>query len=154
MTAHELQRTGHPFLNQLSEDHLQSIAAFAMPVHYSRGECIFEQGGMADRFYLIHEGCVSLRASEEDGKWTEIQQLRSGEVLGWSWLFEPYEWQYDAVAVEETHATFFYGTWLREKCEQDPALGFEIMKRIAHVVIGRLQSTREAFRKEAVGSNA
>jgi CRP/FNR family cyclic AMP-dependent transcriptional regulator len=76
-----------------------------------------------------------------------VQQLHSGSVLGWSWLFEPYSWQYDAVATAPTSATFFYGTWLRERCEQDTALGYEIMKRIAGVVIERLQATRKSLKK-------
>jgi CRP-like cAMP-binding protein len=154
MTANELRHTEHPFLKDLADDHLQEIASFAMPVRFSANEIIFKQGDMADRFYLIHDGRVSLRVAEADKRWTEIQELHSGDVLGWSWLFEPYEWQYDAVALEETTATFFYGTWLRDKCEQDPALGVEIMKRIAHVVIDRLQSTRKRVRALTPGTNS
>jgi CRP/FNR family cyclic AMP-dependent transcriptional regulator len=146
MTANELRHTQHPFLKDLSDEDIGVLAAFAMPVRFSPGQRIFEQGGMADRFYLIHDGRVSLHAVEAGGQWTEIQQLLSGDVLGWSWLFEPYEWQYEAVAVEETTATFFYGTWLREKCEQDAALGLKVMKRIAGLVIARLQATRERIR--------
>lgn len=146
MNANELRNTGHPFLKDLSESHLQEMAAFAMPVRFSVNQTIFKQGDMADRFYLIHDGRVSLRSAVTDGEWTEIQELHSGDVLGWSWLFEPYEWQFDAVALEETIATFFYGTWLRDKCEQDPSLGFEIMRRISGIVIDRLQVTRKALR--------
>jgi len=40
---------------------------------------------------------------------------------------------------DATHkAIFFYGTRLREQCEQDPAFGYELMKRTAEVVIKRL----------------
>lgn len=150
MTAAELRQKNHPFLTDLSDAHMEAIAEFSMPVSYAPGECIFKQGDIADRFYLIHDGCVSLRDTEADGSWSELQQLHSGDVLGWSWLFEPYQWEHDAVAAVETSATFFYGTWLRAKCEQDPALGFEIMKRIARVVIDRLQATREMMRRTSV----
>jgi len=63
-------------------------------------------------------------------------------VLGWSWLFPPYNWHFSARAVEPTTAIFFYGTRLREECEDDPAFGFELMKRVAAIVIQRLQVTR------------
>src|SRR6266853_744663 len=39
-------------------------------------------------------------------------------------------------------ANFFYGTWLREQCQQDPDFGCELYKRVAFVVISRLQSAR------------
>ncbi len=145
MTGNELRRTGHPFLKDISDSQLEGIAAFAMPVRFSASETIFKQGDMADRFYLINDGRVSLRATEAGGACTELQQLCAGDVLGWSWLFEPYEWQFEAVTLEETTATFFYGTWLRDECERDPALGFEIMRRIAGIVTGRLQATRGAL---------
>ena len=63
-------------------------------------------------------------------------------MLGWSWLFPPYYWHFDARAIEPTDAVFFYGTRLREQSEEDPAFGYELMKRVAAIVIKRLQTTR------------
>ena len=51
--------------------------------------------------------------------------------LGWSWLFPPYAWHFTARALEETDAIFFYGTILREYCEKDHSLGFELFKRMS-----------------------
>ena len=150
MIANDLVQTSHPFLQGLSEDHIKAIASLAMPVHYSAGETIFKEGDLADRFYLINEGTISLQTGGTGEDRVEVQQLRSGDVLGWSWLFEPYAWQYHAVATAPTSAIFFYGTWLRDLCEQDTALGYEVMKRIAGVVINRLQATRKSFRKVPV----
>ena len=63
-------------------------------------------------------------------------------MLGWSWLFPPYYWHFDARAVKPTTAIFIYGTRVRELCENDHDLGYELMRRTAEVVIGRLQSAR------------
>ena len=153
MTADELLRTSHPFLEGLSKDHIRILATLAMPVHYSAGDAIFREGDLADRFYLINEGAVSLQVGGSGEDKIEIQQLHSGDVLGWSWLFEPYAWQYDAIAIARTSATFFYGTWLRDLCERDHALGYEIMKRIAGVVIARLQATRKSIKKLALAED-
>ena len=72
-----------------------------------------------------------------------IQTLGAGDVLGWSWLFPPYYWNFDARATEQTQAVFFYGTRLREKCEDDSQLGYEMMKRMSAVMLQRLQATRK-----------
>ena len=72
-----------------------------------------------------------------------IQVIEAGDVLGWSWLFPPYSWRFDARTLEPVKAIFFYGTRLREHCEADHDLGYELMKRMAAVVIQRLQATRE-----------
>jgi CRP/FNR family cyclic AMP-dependent transcriptional regulator len=45
--------------------------------------------------------------------------------------------------LEPVTAIFFYGTRLREQCDQDHDFGFELMKRMARVAIHRLQATRK-----------
>ena len=40
-------------------------------------------------------------------------------------------------------AIFFYGTILREYCERDPLLGFELMKRMSLIMNRRLQAARK-----------
>jgi CRP/FNR family transcriptional regulator, cyclic AMP receptor protein len=51
-------------------------------------------------------------------------------------------WHFVAWADEPTRARFFHAAPLREQCEEDPKLGYELMKRISRVVIHRLQTTR------------
>jgi CRP-like cAMP-binding protein len=91
---------------------------------------------------LILKGEVALETSVKEGGIIPIQTLGGGDVLGWSWLFPPYYWHFDARAVSATETVFFYGTRLRERCEEDHDLGYELIKRMAHVVIRRLQATR------------
>lgn len=142
MQSNELSRVSHPFLKNLSEAHLRSLSDAAMLVAFDEGECIFREGELANRFYLILEGSVSLSTSTQAHDKLPIQTLGAGDILGWSWLFEPYTWHFDARAIEPTKALFFYGTRLREQCEAEPELGYAIMKRISQVLIQRLQATR------------
>ena len=63
-------------------------------------------------------------------------------MVGWSWLFPPYCWQFDARAVGAVRATAFDGVCLRNKCEADAALGYDLMWRFGQVLVERLQWTR------------
>ena len=81
-----------------------------------------------------------------------VQVIGPGDVLGWSWLFPPYYWHFDARALVPTTAIFFYGTRLREQCEADHDLGYELMKRVTAVVIRRLQATREQSLSTRIGA--
>ena len=56
-----------------------------------------------------------------------IETVEAGEMIGWSWLFPPYRWHFDARALVPTRATAFDGACLREKCGRDPALGYALM---------------------------
>ena len=53
---------------------------------------------------------------------------------------------FSARALEATKAVYFYGTWLRKQCEVDPAFGFEMVKRMAAVVVQRLETTQRYMR--------
>jgi len=132
----------HPFLRGLSWHHLEVLAGCAMKSHFEAGDLIFREGDPANRFYLLKKGKVVLE-SEGEGEPTVIHTLGPGDVLGWSWLFPPYYWHFDARAEQPTDAIFFYGTRLRELCEEDHDLGYELMKRTANVVIKRLMAARQ-----------
>jgi CRP-like cAMP-binding protein len=134
---------GHPFLRDLKPAHLRLLADSAMRVRFEKDELIFREGDPANRFYLIEQGRVSLESHRRDEAPVALQVIGRGEVLGWSWLFPPYYWQFDARALEPTIAIFFYGTRLREQCEQDHAFGYEMLKRMTQVVIHRLQAARK-----------
>ena len=97
---------------------------------------------MANRFYLIETGKVVLESGEGFGDPVVVETIGAGDLLGWSWMFPPYVWHFTARAVEPTEAIFFYGTILREYCERDPALGYELFKRMAPVMLNRLQLAR------------
>lgn len=133
-----------PFFKGLSAPQLDLLLNNSMAVEFPAGRSIFVEGELANRFYLVLAGEVALEAAAPDkaGGPHLIQTLGAGDVLGWSWLFPPYFWRFDARAVKPTQAIFIYGTRVRELCENDSQLGYELMKRTAEVVIGRLQSTR------------
>ena len=133
----------HPFLRGLSPEHLRVLADSAMRMRFETGELIFREGDPANRFYLIEKGRVSLESPRRDDAPAAVQIIGPGDVLGWSWLFPPYYWNFDARTLEPTTAIFFYGTRLRERCDQDHDFGFEMMKRMTQVVIARLQATRK-----------
>jgi hypothetical protein len=71
-----------------------------------------------------------------------VETIEAGEILGWSWLFPPYRSHFDARALSSVRATAFDGACLRGKCEDDPALGYDLVKRFAQVFTERLQWTR------------
>jgi CRP/FNR family transcriptional regulator, cyclic AMP receptor protein len=132
----------HPFLQGLSPHQQRLLADCAMHVRFKEGQLIFREGDPANRFYLIQKGKVALESMVKDCGTRVILELGPGEVLGWSWLFPPYYWHFDARVVEPTEALFFYGTPLRDECESDHELGYELMKRCAAVMMGRLQAVR------------
>jgi CRP/FNR family cyclic AMP-dependent transcriptional regulator len=132
----------HPFLAGMNHEELALLTDCAMPVHFKKGQEILREGVRANRFYLIESGKVVLESGEGFGDPVIVDTIGAGELLGWSWMFPPYTWRFTARAVEPTSAIFFYGTILREYCERNHSLGYELFKRMAPVMIKRLQKSR------------
>ena len=71
----------------------------------TRARCCSAEGEPADRFFLIRTGAVALEvARARPRRARDRDAASSGEVVGWSWLFEPYRWQLDARALEPMRA--------------------------------------------------
>jgi len=147
LTAEELK---HPFLEGFSPAHLRVLADCAMRVEFAEGEVIFREGDPANRFFCILEGQVEIRAAGGAAGPVVVHVVGAGEVLGWSWMCFPYVWAFEAVARARTKAIFFYATRLREDCEEDPGLGYAVMKRVAEVMMKRLQAARVSLLKQRV----
>jgi len=131
-----------PVFDGLTADRLELIAGCAHNAGFAAGERLFREGEPADTFYLVRKGRVALSTHAPARGSVVIETLDPGEVVGWSWLFPPHVWQFDARAVEDVRAVAFDGACLRGKCEADHSLGYELMQRFASVMIDRLQHTR------------
>jgi CRP/FNR family cyclic AMP-dependent transcriptional regulator len=133
----------HPFLAGMNRTQLALLTDCAMAIHFNPGQLIFSEGELANRFYLIESGKVILESSGRSGDPVVIDEVGAGGLLGWSWMFPPYVWHFSARASERTEAIFFYGTILREYCERDHSLGYELFKRMSAIMIKRLQFARD-----------
>ncbi len=132
----------HAFFQGLKPDYIELLIECAANVRFDAGDLIFCQGEEANQFYLIRHGRVAVEISIPGGKAIALKTLTDNDVLGWSWLFPPYQWQFDARAQELTRAIALDGGCLRRKCDSDPELGYELMKRFSFMMLETLQATR------------
>lgn len=132
----------HPFIHELPKQHLEALASCASSFTFKDGDTIFREGEYASTFYLICTGRIALQFHAGPLGSTRIQTVGPGEIAGWSWLIAPHRWHFDAIALEGGQAIALNGEWLRKRCDEDHELGYEIMKRIVHIVEQRLQATR------------
>jgi CRP/FNR family cyclic AMP-dependent transcriptional regulator len=131
-----------PLFAGLDPARLELLAGCAGNVHFDAGVPLFREGDPADSFYVLRHGSVSIETFVPARGPVTIETVGAGEALGWSWLFAPYRWHFDARALTAVRATAFDGACLRAKCEADPALGYDLVGRFAQVLIERLQWTR------------
>lgn len=132
----------HAFFKTMDPRLLEEIAEFASKEVVEAGRTLFRADGRADKFYAIQSGKVAVELAVPGREPVVIATLRGGDVLGWSWLLPPYRWRFDARVVEAAHLMVFDGARLRERCDENHELGYEVTRRIAQVVIAALVAER------------
>ena len=120
-------------------DFLESCAANEA---FAAGAYLFKADEPADRFFLLREGSVALELQLPGRGRLSVQTLQEGQVVGASWLLPPYTWRFDARATTAVRATSIDAQCLRRKCDDNPALGYELMKRFLPILADRLQAAR------------
>jgi CRP-like cAMP-binding protein len=139
--------SAHAFLRSFAPGYLEILDGCAEPREFRAGEVIFREGEVADRFYLIESGKVALESHLPSHGHLAVQELGRDEVLGWSWLFPPYIWHFQARAVEATRTVCYNGAHLLVACERNHEFGYDLMKRLTQVLIRRLQATQKQLVK-------
>ena len=131
-----------PFFAGMTDEQIEAVAETARLVSFDEGGVIFVEGGPARRAYLILEGDValSLRTQEHGAK--TIQTLHRGDFVGWSWMYPPYRWSFDANVQSEVTAIQFDGPQLKKISKADPELGYALLRRFTEVIVTRMQALR------------
>ncbi|AOS97943.1 Cyclic nucleotide-binding domain protein [Microbulbifer aggregans] len=132
----------HGFFQGLPREQQNFIAGCGENSVFQSGDYLAREGEPADYFFLIRSGRVAVETFVPNHGALCLQTLEGGDIFGWSWLFPPYEWTFDARAQDTVHAIRLNGKCLREKCEAEPALGFELLKRFARITTARLKEAR------------
>jgi len=142
---------GHRFLRGMPDHHLSFLAGVTSLVTVPAGHRFFEVGGVATHFWLIRAGQIAIDLlAPGDGR-AVIQTLGRGEMVGVSWFFPPFQWQFGAVAVQPAELFECDAAAVRGHCEADPGFGYEFTRRMIVVVAGRLQATRGQLLGEITG---
>ncbi|MFE2212046.1 cyclic nucleotide-binding domain-containing protein [Streptomyces canus] len=129
-------------LTALPPPQRQSLMTLAKEVSFPEDFHIFEAGGTADRFWVIRSGAVSLTQQVTAHHRVTVGGLGSGDLLGWSWLFPPYQWDFGAEAFSPVRAHEFDAAAVLRLCEEDQQLGMILVRSVAEILAHRLETTR------------
>ena len=140
--AMEEKLAKHRFFAEMAPAQIAALAPFAAMKSFPAGTLLAKEGSSSDLFYLLVNGRAAIESYQSGQRPTIFQTLQGGEIIGWSWIFPPYEWVFDARALTDVDAIAFDAQGLRAQCEKDPVLGYELMKRFAKVMVTRLKATR------------
>lgn len=129
-------------LTALPQAQRERLMELAKEVSFPEDSRIFEAGGTADRFWVVRSGAVSLDQEVTPQQRVTVASLGAGDLLGWSWLFPPYRWDFGAEAFSAVRAYEFDAAAVLALCVEDPLLGLSLVRIVAEILAHRLELTR------------
>jgi CRP/FNR family transcriptional regulator, cyclic AMP receptor protein len=140
--------SAHEFFSEFSDDLLKFLCECSSTQEIKKGQVLFRQGESADKFYVVRTGLISLQMPAILGPTLEIQSLDKDQILGWSWLISPYKWNFQTRAEEDSELLQFDGVAILARCEQEPAFGYELLKKFAALMSVGLNAARQKMMDE------
>ncbi len=140
ITTHTLSQSA--LFADLSDTQLATIMALAEEATYGQGETLFQEGAAASHLYILLSGEVRIEVQSN----TSPQRLattslnRPGQLVGWSGFVAPHSYTAAAVCQTECRLLAIPGAALMGALEDDPAMGFIVMRRTAELISGRLRN--------------
>ncbi len=129
-----------------TDEELAEVAKLCGRQHYDVGAKLFEEGGTADKLYLVLEGKVSLEKKVQLGRSgssrpATVSIQGSGKAIGWSSLVEPRVYTMTGICIEPATLLVVDGDDMRRFLARDPQCGLKLMTAIARLVRGRMEAT-------------
>jgi CRP/FNR family transcriptional regulator len=121
-----------PIFADLSPEQQDTVAAFARPLHVSRGEIVYMAGSDLQRLLVVHRGRIAMRHLTADGREQVVRLLDEGDVVGEAAFVTGAQPDHEAVAIADS-----------ELCTLDHADLLELVRRHPRIAVRMLQSVTE-----------
>jgi CRP/FNR family transcriptional activator FtrB len=133
----------------LSEEQLTAIADLCEEVTCQKGEVLFWEGDPAEYVYILLEGEITIyvQLSSSPGRVTVSVVNQPFETLAWSGAVSPHRYSASALCETDCRLLEINGKALMAMLEQNPTVGFVVVRRLAEVISGRLWNTRVSLIK-------
>lgn len=132
----------YPYFAHVGDESLKAVAMLADEKNVRAGTQLFSEGDPADAMNIIVQGEISIQYILGSGERRTVDTLVNGDILGWSALVEPYRYTAVGTASKDTHMVSIRAKGLRDLCDKDPLLGYQLTTQIAKLLAHRLEGAR------------
>lgn len=148
----EILRTSGLF-HSLTDSQLEKVAHICREKTYQGGERVLNEGEEAKELYILEEGKAILEmkidlAPYRPARYVTIEAVTKGDSFGLSALIPPHIFRFSVVCLEPCKVIAIDRAQLFNLLQEDLAVGYEVMKKLAELVMSRLIHTRQMLISE------
>ncbi len=132
----------HSVFKNFDQETLELLGGCARNERFVAGETIFREGDAADKLYILRKGDVAVEIATPEMAPLIVETLHEGDLLGWSWMVPPHLHMSDARALTEVRAVSLDAGCVRDKCDQNPVLGYLMFRHWLPHLAARMRAMR------------
>ncbi|MFN8672534.1 MAG: cyclic nucleotide-binding domain-containing protein [Candidatus Sericytochromatia bacterium] len=137
---------------EFDKKELKFLEENAALLSFEKDEFIFFEHDKADNFYILLDGEASLKILSQERGLITIENIRKNEIIGWSWLNEPFIWKFSCMIDKPSTILAFNADAIRKEMETNAKFGYKVQKIFIKIMAERLYATRMRLYKE-MGDN-
>lgn len=138
-------RATEPF-EELSDNQVGRIVNLCREEIHEAGTTLFNERDEANTLYLVREGKVALLTRTGPSPTAEmmtVDVITRGRCFGWSALVAPHVFTLSAKCLEKSRLLALSRTDMQRLFEEDPDMGYKVMKRLTTIISSRTRVIRE-----------
>ncbi|MBL4592408.1 MAG: Crp/Fnr family transcriptional regulator [Flavobacteriales bacterium] len=115
-------------LDELSFEELEILESRRHPIFYEKGETIFKEGSVPGNYLCLSSGKVKIVKQIKEGKTKIIDLKKPVESLGFQSLISKSEYDYSAIAIENSQVCSIHKDDFFKVVEKNPKLSLKIIE--------------------------
>ena len=132
----------YPLFSELSEEQVSAMREFCQEECFYHGYTLFEDGEPATEMYVLVDGEVEVLFTSGEAGMVKVDQVKPGEILGYSALVPPYLHMATARAKTPIKVLEINTVALRELFKDDPLLAISIQQQVIQCLLARIVDLR------------
>ena len=139
-------------IKDMSDEESMSLAGIAEERRYARGSVILREDSKTRDLFVICSGRVSIRLSlpTESGREEVIYTMREGQIFGELALVDGSPRSATVRAEEEVMACAYDYEKLTGLLEEQPRIGYLLMRNLAAIISARVRNTNMLWRNSLI----
>ena len=131
---------------KIKDKQLEEIAEITERKSYKKHSHVYERGNTAKHLFVVTKGRVSLRRIDlGDEIGIAFETRDPGGLFGAASFVKPQEYSLTAICLEDTEVMVIDADKLFEMSEKDPALGYQLMLKIAQIYFERYKVAKRSL---------
>lgn len=119
-----------PIFSILENEQLADVMGSIIRRKYKKGQIVFFEGDVSDKFYIINSGKIKIFKYTKEGKEQILYILSEGDFIGYLSLLKKGKFDFNAEALEDVHVCMLTKDDFDKLVKKTPEISLKILENL------------------------